>query len=200
MSTTLFVDTETTSADPSTARVVQLAMLLHDDERREVACASVIVHPGIPIPSGASAIHGITDETVMRYGIPTRGAVGLFARFLACAEVFVCYNFGFDVDVLRREAERERIPLSWDDGEQHSGAVEIRCAMAMASPICNMPATARMVAAGFGDKPKPPKLSEAYRILLGKELVGAHNALADARACAEIYYHLTDRKAGDQAA
>lgn len=192
VSAVLFCDTETTSADPSTARMVQLAMLLHDDNRREVACASVIVDPGVDIPAGAAAIHGITNEIAIRFGITARGACGLFWRLLTVADLVVVYNMDFDVTVLCHEGERAKVPLVFGN--------KVTCAMAMASPICNMPPTERMIAAGFGDKPKSPKLSEAYRILLGKELVGAHDAMVDVRACAEIYYRLVDRKAGEKAA
>ena len=47
--------------------------------------------------------------------------------------------------------------------------------------------TGKMQAAGF-DKFKTPKLEEAIRILLGREHVGAHRAMADAVATKDLYF------------
>jgi DNA polymerase-3 subunit epsilon len=46
-----------------------------------------------------------------------------------------------------------------------------------------------MLAAGF-NKPKPPKLSECIQFFFNEELVGAHDALVDVRACVRVFRHL----------
>jgi DNA polymerase-3 subunit epsilon len=40
---------------------------------------------------------------------------------------------------------------------------------------------------------KPPNLGECYRFLFEEELVGAHGALTDAKACARVYFELQRR-------
>jgi DNA polymerase-3 subunit epsilon len=53
-------------------------------------------------------------------------------------------------------------------------------------PHLNIAPTYKMMAAGRRTS-KTPKLTEAYELLLGKPLTGAHNALDDARAVVELY-------------
>jgi DNA polymerase-3 subunit epsilon len=72
-------------------------------------------------------------------------------------------------------------------------ALNPRCTQALSSPLLNLPPSERMRAAGFS-KPKPPKLSESYQFFFNEELVGAHDALVDARACARVYLELVKRE------
>ena len=68
------------------------------------------------------------------------------------------------------------------------------CTMSASSAIMKLPPTEKMISAGF-NKPKPPKLSDAYEHFFGKNLEGAHNALVDVRACKEVYFELLKRNA-----
>jgi len=54
--------------------------------------------------------------------------------------------------------------------------------MAVTTPICKIP--------GKYNDYKWPKLAEAYRHLFNEEIKDAHDALADVRACARIYFEL----------
>ena len=65
------------------------------------------------------------------------------------------------------------------------GAAE--CTAIMATPICQLPPTAKMIRAGF-NKFKTPNLGEAYRHFTGKELQNAHSAIADVLACRDVYF------------
>ncbi len=57
------IDTESTGLNPDTARIVSISVLrLEPDGRRSLR--SELVNPGIPIPAGATAVHGISDEDV----------------------------------------------------------------------------------------------------------------------------------------
>ena len=71
------------------------------------------------------------------------------------------------------------------------GAAE--CTAIMATPICQLPPTAKMFRAGF-NKFKTPNLGEAYRHFTGKELQNAHSAIADVLACRDVYFAIK----GDQ--
>lgn len=186
MTRSLVFDTETTGlllrgADAwGQPRVVQLAAILLDGGR-EVASASLIVRPDIPIPLEASNIHGITDDVARAFGVPEKAAVGLFLRLCQVADLLVAHNADFDVAVLRGAAER------W--GIEWRAPSEVRCTMLATRALCAIPPTARMLDAGYADF-KPPSLKEAYRRVCGVELIGAHHAMVDARACSQIYLSL----------
>lgn len=197
---TLFVDTETTGLVlrdlPACAveqpRIVQVGMSLHDSMRREVSSVSLVVNPGVAIPPGAARVHGITTEMAQASGVPATAAVGLFIRLSRVADVVVAYNADFDMMAL--ECEFNRAKTTW------TAPQEVRCPMVEATEVIRLPPTERMVAAGFGDKFKPPKLEEAYRHFAGQEMSGAHDALSDARACASVYYALLDMGRWEKAA
>jgi DNA polymerase-3 subunit epsilon len=53
------VDTETTGTDAATDRIVELALVFSDGRTW-----STLVNPGVAIPPGATAKHGITDRAV----------------------------------------------------------------------------------------------------------------------------------------
>lgn len=97
----LCVDTETTSADPLTARIVELGLVRFQGgvlvERR-----GMLLNPECPIPAEASAIHGITDEDVADR--PTLAQVAdRFLAHVAAAPVVLAYNFTYDATILERD-------------------------------------------------------------------------------------------------
>ncbi len=57
------IDTESTGLNPETARIVRISVLRVDPDGRR-STRSEMVNPGTPIPSGATEVHGITDEDV----------------------------------------------------------------------------------------------------------------------------------------
>ena len=92
------LDTETTGLENGYA--VQLAVLTVAGE----VLVDTLLNPQVPIPSAASAIHGITDAMVS--GAPAFGA--LVDRLAAAlhGRRLVIYNAAFDLGVLRRELDR----------------------------------------------------------------------------------------------
>jgi len=183
----LFFDTETTGkADfrlPPDAkcqpRIVQLAALLTTFDGQEMASLNVIIKPdGFTIPKEASDIHGITTELALGYGVEEISALRVFDQMLMRAQTAVAHNFQFDHLVLsRRSIIRNR-------------ALDYRafCTMRAMTPICKLPNTS-----GYSDY-KRPKLQEAYKHCYGVEFDGAHDAMADVRACAKVYFWLQDRR------
>lgn len=193
----LAFDTETTGLPdfraPSDAEhqphIVQLAMLLLEDDGTEAACIDLIVKPeGWTIPDEVAAIHGITQEKALRVGISEKTAARLYANMLyglGDHVTAVAHNAPFDLRIMRIAMLRAGFTKEWLDERD----VTSFCTMRAATPIVNMPPTAKMVAAGF-NKPKPPKLSECIQHFFGETLEGAHNALVDVRACVRVYQHL----------
>lgn len=179
MSTFLFFDTETTViADfkaphdaPHQPRLVQLAAILAADDGAELASVDVMIRPhGFDIPIEATAIHGITTADAVTYGVPLFHALSLFSSLARVASDYVCHNYEFDSLVMRGECERLVVEYPVRTGN---------CTMRLMTDVCQLPGPY-----GF----KWPSLAAAYRHCFQKELVDAHDALADVRACKEVFF------------
>ncbi len=177
---------------PSQPHLVEIGAILYDDEGNERSVLDLIVRPdGWAIPKQASDVHGITTEVAKRYGVPLNVVVPCFFNLLAVAKEDIAYNRRFDEKILRYALSRMGKTSSLPLPALRTDLLEV------VTPIVNLPPTARMVAAGF-NKPKPPKLVEAYRHFFGDEEAAAfakqaHGAVHDARASARIYFHLRDQ-------
>ena len=188
----LFLDCETTGIpnfglpadDPSQPRVCSLAALMVDDELDYGNCrwkeefVTLIKPDGWTIPEETSCIHGITTEIALAKGIPAVEAMSRLGAMMDRADRVAAYNVRFDLKMARGELRRAGFP-------DRFGLPTIDI-MRLATDYCQMPPTAKMVAAGF-KKPKPPKLHEAVERILGRKHEGAHDARADAMACIDIY-------------
>lgn len=175
----LFFDTETTGmidfkADRNAPRIVQLAALLTDDGGEEVASVSVIIKPdGWKVSDEAAAIHGITTERASFCGVPESAALHLFDSLLLCADTACAHNFSFDHAMMSRGSEiRFNVLLQ-----------RKFCTMMAMTPVCQLPGK-------YSGQYKWPKLQEAFKHAFGKEFEGAHDAMADVRACAAVYFWL----------
>lgn len=192
----LFFDTETTGlpefvrpfGDERQPHLVQIACLLTDDDGTERASVNLIVAPGVPIPDGASRVHGITDLIADRCGVPSSTALAMWNKLAERADIIVAHNIKFDI-ALMQIAWARHFGADGPTFEQRHGKRLRFCTMDAAAPIVNLPPTARMLAAGY-NKPKAPRLEEAVSHFFGETLEGAHDALVDVRACARIYFHM----------
>lgn len=201
-----FIDTETTglplwrepSDDPRQPHLVQFAALLIDaDTREERAVVNLIVEPdGWTIPDEMAAIHGITQKMAAESGVEERFITSLFSRLRAISGRLVAHNLGFDKRIMRIAMRRQGFTRGMADEEAFPSEV---CTMQMAKPVLNVAPTHKMLAAGLKG-PKNPSLSECYLAFFGEEHAGAHDALADVRACARLYFHLADLAACAQSA
>ena len=64
-------DTETTGIDVARDRMVSLAVVrVTRTGAVEPGSLATVVDPGLPIPAGAAAVHGITTERARREGVP----------------------------------------------------------------------------------------------------------------------------------
>jgi len=108
-------DLETTGIDSEGDRIVTAAVSVVGDRKPSVFHAW-LVDPGVEIPAGASAVHGITTERARAEGRPPREAIeeivaALADQLLAGAPI-VAFNARFDLTCLDREARRhDVVPL-----------------------------------------------------------------------------------------
>lgn len=155
----VFFDTETTGTNPRSDRIIEIACVkVHPDGRSETWQRRV--HPGVPIPPGSTAIHGISDVDVQ--GLPRFSDVAAeLAAFLHGCDL-AGYNItGFDLPALRTEFLRAGIVFEISER--------------------------RLVDAQrifFAREPR--HLTAAARFYCQAEHNGAHGALADAEMSLQV--------------
>lgn len=189
MSLLFFYDTETTGLpdfkEPSDAphqpHIVQAAALVVDAETRLIVnSANLIVRPdGWEIPADADTVHGITTEYAMDVGVDESLVTEVMLDLWRTCNRRIGHNQSFDARILRIALKRFATEAVAD--EWKAGAAECTCYQAR--PHTALP------------KNKLPKLTEAYEHFFGKPLENAHSALADAQACADVYWAIRDREA-----
>lgn len=110
-------DLESTGVDTREDRIVTgyaATVRLVDGRREVVPGAQVLINPGIPIPAGASAVHGITDEVVQKKGITPVDGVYAIAKALANSLQahfpIVGFNLSYDFGLLHWELIRNGLP------------------------------------------------------------------------------------------
>ncbi|MCB9169222.1 MAG: 3'-5' exonuclease [Flavobacteriales bacterium] len=154
-----FFDLETTGVRIGSDRIVQIGVVVMDPNGGRLSWKS-LVDPGIPIPPEATAVHHITDADVA--DAPTLEALAdeLLELLRGCdLGGFNCLRF--DVPLLAEELHR--IGRNWDTSSLRIVDVQ-----------------------RIFHKMEPRDLGAAVRFYLGGELVGAHDALADVEATAEV--------------
>jgi len=105
-------DLETTGIDSESDRIVTAAVSVVGDGLAP-AFHAWLLDPGVEIPAGASAVHGITTERARAEGRPPREAVeeivATLAEQLRQGVPVVAFNARFDLTCLDREARRNGI-------------------------------------------------------------------------------------------
>jgi len=181
----LFFDTETTGIPKNYKapasnlenwpRLVQIAWLLTDDKGDEANCAEHVIRPdGFSIPAGASRIHGITTEIAKKTGVDLRLALDAIARDFSSATILIAHNMQFDEKILGAEFLRSGYP-------NHVEEKSRKCTMQSSTKFCGISGPN-----GY----KWPRLEELHRKLFREGFDGAHDALADVKACAKCYFEL----------
>lgn len=178
----LIIDTETTGfplwksevSDPGQPGMVELAWELYCHERHEIMVSfSSMVQSGVHIPEEVTAIHGITNEDVARYGMLPYPVMELFLEAVSMASRIVAHNMNFDKKILQIALHRANIKsVRFEEMDKF-------CTMLATTPILKLPGKT----GGY----KWPTLDEAYCALV--DLGGrtnAHRAASDVKACREI--------------
>mgnify|MGYP006278301991 FL=1 len=103
----LYLDTETTGADPETAHICELALLLTEYRgfsriRENDTVLQQLVSPPVPVPPEASAVHHITNS--MLEGSPPVGELaGDVSRLVDGSDYICAHNLPYDLSILLRE-------------------------------------------------------------------------------------------------
>lgn len=180
----LFFDTETTGFKHGDfiPEVVQMGALLQDtDTLRVLAEINLICQVQNEIPENVAAIHGITTEMSKAYGVPQEVAESMFGLMAMYADQIVAHNLAFDMGILNDRWKVAHAVLA--------GKTQF-CTMRKGTEVIKLP-KGRYHGEDF-ETYKPPKLIEAYRHFFGKDFENAHDAMADVRACRDVYFKLRE--------
>jgi DNA polymerase III subunit epsilon len=180
----LFFDTETTGKfdfklppdHPIQPKLVELGAVLRDNHDRVRASIDLIIKPeNWHISEEVAAIHGITEEIAINYGVSLRTVAFLFNNLCAQADLLVAHNMDFDRSVLMS------VYHSIGVGNR-LGRLNRFCTMRTAAPVLRLPHGSNPTDKSY----KWPKLQECMKFFFGEEFVG-HNALVDTMACMRVY-------------
>ena len=186
----LAYDTETTGTHDN-AEIAQLGMILYANDRRVLGEFKSLIKPdGWTMPAETQAFHTKNGSTVSQencelYGISLTAALALFKRWAQMADVLIAFNHKYDRARIDYSAGRLGMEIDLS-------LKAVPCAMEMATPIMKIPPTESMKKWGRGDQFKNPNLKEAVRFFFQRDNEGAHDALADVREAAAIYFHIID--------
>lgn len=155
----IFFDLETTGTDIIHDRIVEISLIkVYPDGSEERK--SRRLNPGIPIPAASTAVHHITDEDVKDEPTFKKIASSLYNIFEGC-DIAGFNSNKFDVPLLIEEFAR--CGINFDVAGRHFIDVQ-----------------------NIFHKMEQRTLVAAYRFYCGKELEGAHSALADTEATYEV--------------
>jgi DNA polymerase-3 subunit epsilon len=169
-------DTETTGTRTSVDRIVTAALIRSDGTTvRWISDAD-----GMEVPAEASAIHGYTTQIIREKGRPAKQVVDeittLLAEELSAGAALVVMNAPFDLSLLDAECARYGLPT-------------LGGRAGMVGPVVDP-----LVIDRAADKyRKGRRTLEALAAHYGVELVGAHQADADARAALEVALRLAEK-------
>lgn len=106
-------DLETTGVDVTTDRVVTAYVGLLDASGAVIRSRSWLADPGVGIPEGAAAIHGITTTHARAHGRPApevvREIVDALRALLDAGIPVVAYNAAYDFSLLKHETIRHGV-------------------------------------------------------------------------------------------
>jgi len=155
-------DIETTGADKSKDRIVQLAIHCFDEKGKVLLSKSKLYNPEIPISKAAEDTHHITDKMVKDEPLFSDDAKKLKKIFED--SVLIGYNIiQFDIPILMAEFDRAGVELNL------SG--EVIDVMRLETAL------------------NPRTLGAVYKRYTGEEIENAHDAMGDVKATEIILQH-----------
>ena len=107
-------DLETTGVNPQIARIVTANITLRDTDSGMEKTWNWLVDPGVEIPAGATAVHGVTTAQAQAEGWDAAKAVDTIADMLTVAysdgAYIVVFNAAYDIPLLEAELKRYGLP------------------------------------------------------------------------------------------
>ncbi|MDR1881324.1 MAG: 3'-5' exonuclease [Prevotella sp.] len=162
----VFFDLETTGTDTVKDRIVEISYLkVQPDGKQEIKTKRL--NPEMPIPPGATAIHGISDDDVKDCPTFKQVAKSLAARIEDC-DLAGFNSSRFDIPLLAEEFLRAGVDI--DFSKRKTIDVQI-----------------------IFHKKEQRTLEAAYKFYCDKELTGAHSAEVDTLATFEVLKAQLDR-------
>lgn len=167
-------DTETTGVDVEGDRIVSAALVVQDASGGRPRITRWLVNPGIPVPAGATEIHGLTDLHLQhngRWPSPVVAEIaGALAEQCAAGRPLVVMNAPFDLTLLDRELRRHRASSL----DRYLGEAPLR--------VLDPRVLDRHLDRYRKGHRTLTDLCEQYEVVLD----GAHDAAADAAAALEL--------------
>lgn len=191
-----FYDTETTDKWDFKAawnashqpHLVQIGFKTYDIKTREVVfevghLVNSSEYPTYEMSPEAAAVHGITHEAIVKYGLPPSTTCSLFQRWINRSRFAIAHNEQFDSRIMQCAFHR----ADWNPNFLGDDCKPF-CTMMSSTKICKIPHPK-----GWNSF-KWPSLKEAYEKHVDpKGFGGAHNALTDVNAMADFFWALVDK-------
>lgn len=159
-------DLETTGLNVAEDRIVEISIIKTTPDQTETTFTR-LVNPGMPIPIGASAVHGITDEKVANAPLFKDLAAEIIA-FLDNSDLAGFNCLKFDVPLLMEEFLRN----GFDMDMRARKVVDVQ---------------------NIFHKMEKRTLEAAYKFYCNRDLLDAHSAEADTRATKEVLFAQVER-------
>jgi len=187
----LFFDTETNGLPkdfkaPATdldnwPRITQLAWQLYDKDENLIAEDCQLIKPdGWEIPKEDFFIeNNMSTERCEEEGVEIEPMLEKFVDALNKSEYMVAHNIDFDRKIVSAELIRYNV-------KPETKAKRV-CTMKESTSYC------KMLPIRYGTY-KWPTLLELHKKLFDEEFDGAHDAMADVRACARSFFELRNKK------
>ncbi|WP_323511143.1 exonuclease domain-containing protein [Subtercola sp. RTI3] len=162
-------DLETTGIDVETSRVVTANVSIIDHTGTSESRFDWLANPGVPIPAGASAVHGVSTERAVAEGRVAADVIAEIVDALTDALdqglSIVIYNAPYDLTLLDREARRY-------------GITPLREPIPVVDPL--------VIDKALDRYRKGKRTLEAAALHYEVELLDAHDAGADAIAAGRV--------------
>ncbi len=156
----VFFDIEATGLNVLKDKIVQIALIKYKPGVSDPEELEMMINPGIPISPEAMKVHGITPEMLKNKPGFIQVAQQLY-DFIGDADLAGYNSDRYDIPMLMEEFARAGMELNIDNRNN----VDVQKIFYMM---------------------EPRTLKAAVRLYCGKELEGAHDALADVRATVDV--------------